>query len=215
MYLVVNLKTYREGTGRHAKEIAEAAAQVQEETGVRVAVAAQASDIHRASQAGAETLAQHVDPVEPGSNTGSTLAEAVREAGASGTLINHSEHRLKLADIDGALRAAERADLETIVCANNPRQSAAVDSLEPDYVAVEPPELIGSGTPVSQADPDVVRDAAEVVENAELLCGAGISSGRDVEAALNLGAEGVLVASGVVKAGSPREAMLDLVGGVD
>ncbi|MDY7082536.1 MAG: triose-phosphate isomerase, partial [Halobacteria archaeon] len=105
----------------------------------------------------------------------------------------------------------------TVVCANNPRQSGAVAMLEPDYVAVEPPQLIGTGTPVSKADPAIVENAVEEVEkvsNAELLCGAGISTGEDVEAAHELGAKGVLVASGVVKADSPKEAMLDLVTGV-
>ncbi len=216
MFLIVNLKTYAAGTGEKAREIGEAAVEVADETGARVVVSPQPSDIHRVAETGCETFAEHVDPVEPGSNTGSILAEGVAEAGATGTLINHSENRLKLADIDGSLRAAEREDLETVVCANNPRQSGAASVLEPDYVAVEPPELIGTGTPVSQADPGVVRDAAEAVEehsDADLLCGAGISSGEDVEAALELGAVGVLVASGVVKADDPKEAMLDLVTG--
>lgn len=214
MFVLVNLKTYREGTGREANRIAEAAVEVEEETGNRVAVAPQSSDLHRVANSGVETFAQHIDPIEPGSNTGGTLVEAVSEAGATGTLINHSERRLKLADIDNALLAAGRADLQTVVCANNAAQSAAVDALHPDYVAVEPPELIGTGTPVSKADPGVVREAAEAVENAELLCGAGITSGEDVTAARELGAEGVLVASGVVKAESPKSALLELVSGV-
>jgi triosephosphate isomerase len=86
--------------------------------------------------------------------------------------------------------------------------------LGPDAVAVEPPELIGTGTPVSKADPDIITDTVDRVSDVSevpVLCGAGITSGDDVEAARELGAEGVLVASGVVKAESPREAMLDLV----
>ncbi|MDY6765596.1 MAG: triose-phosphate isomerase [Halobacteria archaeon] len=214
MFLIVNLKTYAAGTGKKARDIGEAAREVEEETGTRVAVAPQATDIHRVADTGVETFAQHIDPISPGSNTGSTLAEAVSEAGATGTLINHSERRLKLADIDASIEAAKRQDLETVVCANNPRQSGAVSLLGPDYVAVEPPELIGTGTPVSKADPDVVRNAVEKVRevsDAKLLCGAGISTGEDVSAAIELGAEGVLVASAVVKADSPKEKMLDLV----
>jgi triosephosphate isomerase len=146
------------------------------------------------------------------------LAEAVADAGAVGTLLNHSERRLKLADVDGALRAAERTDLETCVCANNPVQIGAAASLGPDAVAVEPPELIGTGTPVSQADPEVVEGAVEAARRAsddvDVYCGAGISTGEDVTAARDLGATGVLLASGVAKAADPRAALEDLVSGI-
>jgi len=156
-----------------------------------------------------------VSPNAHGSHTGSTLAEAVDAAGAVGTLINHSERRLTLADIDAAVGAAERAGLETIVCANNPDQIAAAAALGPDAVAVEPPELIGTGTPVSKADPDVVEDAvaaaASVDPAVDVLCGAGISTGEDVLAADELGTDGVLLASGVAKAEDPRAALEDLV----
>lgn len=219
MFLLVNLKTYEAGTGESAVEVAEAARDVADETGARVAVAPQAADLRPVAETSVETYAQHVDGVGYGSNTGSVHAGAVAGAGATGTLLNHSERRLRLADIDSGLGAAREQGLETVVCANNPEQSAAVASLRPDYVAVEPPELIGTGTPVSKADPDVVRGAVDAVTNVAgdevpVLCGAGITSGEDVAEALELGAEGVLVASGVVKADDPREAMLDLVTGV-
>ncbi|WP_178917128.1 triose-phosphate isomerase [Natronomonas gomsonensis] len=210
MFVLVNLKAYP----CDPVEVAEAAAEVADATGVRIAVAPQAAHLDRVAETGVETWAQHVSPVEYGSHTGSTLAEAAADAGAIGTLLNHSENRLKLADIDASLRAAERADLETVVCANNPRQIAAVAALDPDAVAVEPPELIGTGTPVSKADPDIVTDsvdAAASVSDVPVLCGAGISTGEDLEAAAGLGAEGVLLASGVAKADNPKAALEALV----
>ncbi|QLD84502.1 triose-phosphate isomerase [Natronomonas halophila] len=210
MFVLVNLKAYP----CDPVAVAEAAAEVANDTGVRIAVAPQAAHLDRVAATGVETWAQHVSPVDHGSHTGSTLAEAAKEAGAVGTLLNHSENRLKLADIDGSVRAAERAGLETVVCANNPRQIAAAAALEPDAVAVEPPELIGTGTPVSQADPDIVTDSVEAaasVGDVPVLCGAGISTGEDLEAAGDLGAEGVLLASGVAKADDPKQALEDLV----
>jgi len=42
-----------------------------------------------------------------------------------------------------------------------------------------------------------------------ILCGAGITTGEDVAAALKLGTQGVLVASGIVKAKDPYKALLD------
>jgi len=211
MQIVVNLKAYP----CDPVEIATAARDVSEAAGVPIAVAPQAAHLERVAETGVETWAQHVSPIEHGSHTGSTLADAAAAAGATATLCNHSERRLTLADIDAALSAAERAGLETCVCANNPDQIGAVAALGPDAVAVEPPELIGTGTPVSQADPDVVTDAvaaAEAVDDSvSVYCGAGISTGEDLEAAGELGATGVLLASGVAKADDPEAAMEDLV----
>lgn len=209
--ILVNLKTYAEGTGGGAVRIAELCAEASEETGERIAVAPQAADLYRVSrETDAEVWAQHVDAVEPGSNTGHALPEAVRGAGAVGTLINHSERRLTLADAGGAVEWAREVGLETIVCSNDASTSAAASELEPDYVAIEPPELIGTGIPVSRAEPEIVEGAV-AVSDVPVLCGAGISTGEDVEAALSLGAEGVLLASGVVKADEPGEALRDLV----
>jgi triosephosphate isomerase len=207
MFVLINLKAYP----CDPLEVAEAAAEIAAETGVRIAVAPQAADIDAVAGTGVETWAQHVSPIEHGSHTGSTLAEAASRAGAEGTLLNHSENRLRLANIDASLRAAERADLETIVCANNPRQIAAAARLGPDAVAVEPPALIGTGTPVSKADPDIVTDSVEAAADVPVLCGAGISTGEDLVAAADLGAEGVLLASGVAKADDPRSALESLV----
>jgi triosephosphate isomerase len=211
MFVLVNLKAY---PCDHT-EVARAAAAVAEESGVRVGVAPQTAHLRAVAETGVETWGQHVSPVDHGSHTGSTLAAAVSEAGGTGTLVNHSERRLKLAAIDGSLAAADRAGLATVVCANNPDQVAAVAALGPDAVAVEPPELIGTGTPVSQADPGVVRDAVAAAEGVDpavdVYCGAGISTGEDVVAARELGADGVLLASGVAKAEDPGEALRSLV----
>ncbi|WP_262177960.1 triose-phosphate isomerase [Haloarcula laminariae] len=211
MFVLVNLKAYP----CDPIEVATAAADVADDSGVRVAVAPQAANIESVAETGVETWAQHVSPNEQGSHTGSTLAEAVADAGAVGTMLNHSENRLKLADIDASLDAADRVDLETIVCANNPEQIGAAAALGPDAVAVEPPELIGTGTPVSKADPDIVTGAvdaaARVDGDVDVLCGAGISTGEDLVSASDLGATGVLLASGVAKADDPRAALEDLV----
>jgi triosephosphate isomerase len=215
MFVLVNLKTYP----CDPVAVAEAAADVAAGTDARIAVAPEAADLRPVAEAladsPAEPFAQHVDPVEPGSNTGHALAETLADVGAVGTLCNHSERRLRLDRIDGAVDAADRVGLETVVCGNTPDQVAAAAALGPDAVAVEPPELIGTGTPVSAADPDIVEDAVAAVEavdpDVDVFCGAGISTGEDVVAARDLGAEGVLLASGVAKADDPRAALADLV----
>ena len=211
MFVLVNLKAY----DCDPLAIAEAIAAVRSGRDARLALAPQVANVERVADAGVETWAQHVSPVRAGSHTGSTLAAAVADGGAEGTLLNHSERRLRLAAIDEALEATMEVGLSTVVCANDPEQVAAAAALGPDAVAVEPPELIGTGTPVSKADPGVVRDAVEAAADVDaavdVYCGAGISTGEDVEAARELGAAGVLLASGVAKAADPAAALRDLV----
>jgi len=94
--------------------------------------------------------------------------------------------------------------------------TAAAAALNPDFVAVEPPELIGSGIPVSKAEPEVVENSVKAAKNinreVKVLCGAGITTHEDYVKALELGAEGVLLASGVVKAKDQKRALEELVG---
>jgi triosephosphate isomerase len=206
--IIVNFKTYLESTGKNAVELAKKAEKVNRETGFYVGVAPQLVDLKAVAEAvDIPVFAQHVDPIRPGGYTGHVLEEAVQEAGAAGTLINHSERQLKLSDIDEIVRITRQKGLMSIVCANNPTISAAVASLKPDMVAIEPPELIGTGIPVSKAQPQVVSGTVQLVKEVNekiiILCGAGISHGEDVSAALKLGTQGVLVASGIVKAKDP------------
>jgi triosephosphate isomerase len=206
--IIVNFKTYLEATGRKAVELAKQAEKVSKETGASIVVAPQFADVARVAEAvEIPVFAQHIDPIKPGSCTGHILVDSVKEAGAVGTLINHSERQLKLVDIDTAIRLAREKNLISCVCANNPSVSAAVAALKPDIVSIEPPELIGTGIAVSKAQPEIVTNTVKLVRevNTEvtILCGAGISHGEDVAVALKLGTQGVLVASGIVKAKDP------------
>ncbi|RLG98694.1 triose-phosphate isomerase, partial [Candidatus Bathyarchaeota archaeon] len=154
--IIVNFKTYSEATGRRALKLAEDAEKASLESGVCIAVAPQFVDIPPIVEAvEIPVFAQHIDPIKPGSHTGHILPEAVKEAGAVGTLINHSERRLKLADIDAAVKRARDVGLTSLVCTNNADVSASAAALKPDMIAVEPPELIGTGIPVSKAKPEV------------------------------------------------------------
>jgi len=212
--IIVNFKTYSEATGRRALKLAKDAEKASLESGACIAVAPQFVDIPSIVEAvEIPVFAQHIDPVKPGSHTGHILPEAVKEAGAVGTLINHSERRLRLADIDAAIKRARDVGLTSLVCTNNADVSASAAALRPDMIAVEPPELIGTGIPVSKAKPEVVTGTVELVKriNPEvvILCGAGITNRDDVSAAITLGTEGVLVASGIVKAKDPYKVMLE------
>ena len=214
--VILNFKTYLESTGKNALKLAIASQLVAEETGVNMVVAPQSLDIYSLSnEVKIPVFAQHVDAVNAGGHTGSTLIECVNEAGAVGSLINHSEQRMKLADIDVVVKKTIEKNMVSVLCTNNIETSAAAATLKPDFVAIEPPELIGSGIPVSKAEPEIVEGTVDIIHEINpkigVLCGAGISTGDDMKAALDLGAEGVLLASGIILADDPKEALLNLV----
>jgi len=206
--IIVNFKTYLESTGTRAVELAKQAEKASKETGTSIVVVPQFVDLAKiAETVEIPVFAQHIDPVKPGGYTGHVLAESVKEAGAIGTLINHSERQLKLSDIDAIIALTKEKGLISCVCANNPSVSAAVAAMNPNITSVEPPELIGSGISVSKAKPEIVTDTVKLVKQIDpkmtILCGAGISTAEDVSIALKLGTRGVLVASGIVKAKDP------------
>ena len=206
--IIVNFKTYLESTGNNAITLAKQAEKAAKETGACIVVAPQAVDLQKVAEAvEIPVFAQHIDPIKPGSSTGHILADAVKEAGAVGTLINHSERQLRLIDIDATIALCREKCLTSCVCANNPSVSAAVATLNPDITSMEPPELIGSGISVSKAKPEIISDTVNLVHQVNskmtILCGAGISTSEDVSIALKLGTKGVLVASGIIKAKDP------------
>jgi triosephosphate isomerase len=218
--IVLNEKAYVESVGEKGLELAKISEKVAAERGVSIAICPQQVELAKiASAVNIPCFAQHVDAVDPGSQTGFVTLESVKEAGAVGSLVNHSEHRLKIADIDFIINKAASIGLLTIVCTNNIAVSKSIAELKPYAIAVEPPELIGTGRAVSKVDPAIVEDTVKEVKRVDkecvVLCGAGVTNGEDVLAAVELGADGVLLASGVVKAKDPRAALIDLASGLE
>lgn len=214
--LIVNLKAYAQSFGEKAIEIARQAEKAWRETGILIGIAPNLLDLSSVAEAvDIPVFAQHVDPVSEGAHTGHIPPELIKEAGASGSLINHSERQVGLHHLGISISRLRELGLISVVCAPTPPESAAVAALSPDAVAIEPPELIGTGIPVSKAKPEVVQDSLRAVidvnPDVDLLCGAGITNGDDVRAAIKLGSYGVLVASAVAKSPDPYRKMRELV----
>jgi len=214
--ILVNLKTFKEGMGNRAHMIATAAQLVARETGATIGVAPGYIDLHPLCHHFAiPVYAQHVDGYEPGARTGHIPVEALKLAGAAGSLVNHSERRLTLAEIELSVRALQSHKMVAVVCSNNEITSAGAAALGPEYVAIEPPELIGSGISVSKANPEIIERSVAAVHavnpKVKVLTGAGIQSGECVKIAVDLGTDGVLLASSVVKSPDPAAVLRDLV----
>jgi len=217
--IVVNFKTYPEASGVKAVELAEACSRVATETGASIVIAPPMMDLaFVARSVDIPVFAQHLDSVASGSTTGHMTVENAKASGAKGTLVNHSERRLKMAEIHEVIDRCRMAGLATIVCTNNAAVSKAAAAMEPDFVAIEPPELIGGDVSVTTANPKIVSDTVSAIRkignDVRVLCGAGVKTGADVSKAIELGTDGVLLASGVVKSKDPRTTLMGLARGL-
>jgi triosephosphate isomerase len=204
--LVINFKNYEEVYDAGVVELAKAAQQVHKKFDISVVVCPPNPCLAEVSkQVSIPVFAQHVDLAKPGSSTGAIVPEVVKSIGVRGSLINHSERRLWASEgIKYRIDRLQSIGLISLACAQTPEEVSEIAKFGPDWLAVEPPELIGSGKAVSKVKPQIVTNSIVACRKAnpdvKLLCGAGIVTGEDVEAAVKLGAKGVLVASGIVKA---------------
>ena len=208
---VINFKTYPEASGKNAVKLAMICKKAADKKKASVLVAVQAGDIYEVAKTGIKTIAQHVDAAEPGRNTGFILAEDVKKNGAVGTLLNHSEHRLKFGLLKKTIKICRENNLIVIACASTPAEAGKISKLKPDYIAIEPAELIAGKISVSKAKPGVIAETVKKAGKIPVLCGAGIHAREDVKIAFKLGARGILVASGVVKAGNREKELNNLI----
>ena len=217
--IIVNFKAYPQVQGEGAIALAQACELVALETGAPIAVAPPMVSLSAVAAAvDIPVYSQSMDPKVPGSATGWVTADMIEATAAVGTLINHSEHQYDAETVQKCVVLAKECNLVTCVCANDIGAAKTLAAFSPDYIAVEPPELIGGDISVTTADPEIVSGTVDAVHSVNpgvsVLCGAGVKNGKDVRAALDLGADGVLLASGVVKAKDPEAVLRDLVSGL-
>ena len=212
--VVVNFKTYETAHGIAAEKLALFMESI--ETDARMIAVVSAFDLSAVVSVAPnlEVWTQHLDPISFGSNTGWLHPETAIQRGAKGTLINHAEHKVSIEHIAMLLDTVPEG-FTVCACAADIDEARALSALMPDYVAVEPPELIGGDISVTTADPEIVSSTArairEISEEVGILCGAGVKNGNDVLKAIELGTSGVLLASGVTKVEDAAQALKDLI----
>ena len=207
----IGLKGYRWGAA--AVELAVEADRLAADLGISVVYNPQAVDIPAVAAATSRILvfAQHMDPVPPGRGVGAVLAEALREAGAVGTLLNHSEKPMSLGAMAQAIERARAAGLATLVFADSPAEAAALAHLGPDIILAEPPELIATGRSAGTVMAGFVTETLAAVRAIDpgilVMSGAGVNGPDDVEAMIRLGLDGTGSSSGILRAPDPVAAM--------
>lgn len=207
---ITNFKTYESATGVKALELALLHQKIAKKYGVNFAVCPQAVDIWMiASEVDIPVFAHHFDAVTHGQFTGHIIPEALKIAGTDGSLLNHAEKRIPFDQIKASVARAKEVDFLTVVCASSVQEAGQIAELEPSAVAVEPPELIGGDISVSTASPQIISDSVAIAGKVPLIVGAGVKTGQDIKIALNLGAKGVLAASGIAKAPDPEKVLCE------
>jgi len=201
---IINCKNYEEIAGDKIIEFVKIAEKISKRYKIKIAVAPPQHLIGLVANSSIPILAQHVDNSKVGSTTGFIIPELLKKSKVSGSLINHSEHRISSDEISNLVLKLRELKMISVVCVKDVAEAKKYAKLNPDYIAIEPPELIGSGKAVSKERPELITKSADAVNSAKnktkLLCGAGIVSGQDVTKALELGSNGILVASGIIKA---------------
>ena len=201
---IINFKNYDNISGSKSLKLAKIATKISRKYKIKIAVCPPQNVLSEVTKTSIPVFAQHVDTAKAGSTTGYIVPELVRKSGASGSLINHSEHRISSKEIKEFVSRLKRLNMISVICVRNVDEARRYSKLNPNYIAIEPPELIGTGKAVSKEKPEIITKSVKAVKEAKnstrLLCGAGIISGDDVSRALELGARGILVASGIVKA---------------
>lgn len=213
--LIINFKNHPEIIGENSLKLANAAERVAKETGIRIIVSPPTPLLaFIASRISVPTYSQGVVNANSGQSTAAVIPEAVIASGAKGTLINHSEARLEMETIPSLVARTRSVGLEVCLCVRTPDEARRFAPLQPNYIAVEPEELIGTGRSVSKVRPELISRTVDAARDAgfkhDILCGAGITNGDDVQSSIKLGASGILVSSSVVKAADPYARLLEL-----
>ena len=214
--LIINLKTYKESSNKNAVKIAKICKKLEKKAkklDVEIILAPQLIDIKEVIAQKVRVYAQSIDYYDFGAHTGFVVPEILKELKVIGSIINHSEHRFEFSEIKKRIVKAKELGLETCICARNINDLKELVKLNPDFIAVEPQELIGGDISISTAKPQLITNSVKVKKNIPLLVGEGIKNKDDVKKSIELGAKGILVASGVIKAQNVKNAINDLLEG--
>ena len=201
---IINCKNYEEIAGEKIIKLAKIAEKISKKYKIKIAIAPPHHLIPLITKFRIIVLAQHLDDKKVGSTTGFMIPEIIKKSKIDGSIINHSEHRITESEIKNLVKRLKKLKLKTIVCVKNVSEAKKYAKINPTFIAIEPPELIGTGRAISTEKPQLITNSINAVQDAKnstkLLCGAGIVSAEDVSRAVELGSKGILVASGVIKA---------------
>lgn len=207
MLIVINFKNYKTG-----KQVLELAKKIEKYIPKAIVTVPAVNIKEIAEKTKLKVYAQHVSPFRKGSATGYVIPDAVKAAGAFGTLLNHSEHKIINSKLKEIVELSKKAKLKLIICTSNINEVRKIKSLKPYAIAFESPELISTGKSITKYNPKAIKEFVSVLKGTKIipLCGAGINSARDVLEAEKLGCKGVLIASAIANSKNPEKVLNEI-----
>jgi len=210
--ILINFKIYKETFGDRALELAEICKRVSQKSGVRIIPVVSALDAVRIKEKiGIEVFLQAVDEYSDGAKSGFVSPFQAEVLKIDGSLINHSEHKIKPGTVKKILENYPQ-NFKSVVCIGSLGQADGwAKDIKPDWIAYEPKEFIGNKEKsVASEKPDIIRKMVERYPNVPVLVGAGIHSKEDVAVSLKLGAKGVLISTFIMKAKDPEKELTEV-----
>jgi triosephosphate isomerase (TIM) len=212
---IINLKNYIETAGDNTLRIVKDAEMVSEKLDVEIIISPpQPSLALIAKQTKLKVISQHIDLKRHGASTGFYIAEIIEKVGAIGSLINHSEHGIKTEEVKQSIEKLKELNLLSFVCVKTLEELKVILKFEPDFIAIEPPELIGTQKSISSEKPFLIQKSNELIKQenngSKLICGAGINKSEDIKTAVENGASGILVSSSITRANNWYEKIFEL-----
>jgi len=214
--IIINLKTYKQTTKNNPTKLAQICQTISKKNKIKIALAPQTTDIQTTKQKNKKTpiYAQHFDTKKQGKNTGYTTIQAIKKAGATGSIINHSEHQIPLKEIQKTIKLAKQHKLNLIICTDNLKNTKKIAKLKPTAIAFEIPELIGGKKSITTTNPkkikQIIKETKKISKNTLVYCGAGIKTQKDTQKAIQLGIDGILISSGITKSKNPQKTLNQL-----
>lgn len=207
--ILINFKTYPESIGNKALILAKSIASAKNKD-YQVAIAPSMLTLREISRKiKIPVYAQHADNDSSGAQTGHILPSEIKDSGAKGVILNHSEKKIPHNILNKTIEACRKERLGVVICASSLSEIEDLAVLKPDFLAYEPKELIGGNLSVTKARPEIISKAVQTVKKispkTKILVGAGVHSRNDLKKALELDAEGVLMAHAVVRAKNPKK----------
>jgi triosephosphate isomerase (TIM) len=214
--IFVNYKSGQGAIGENALKLTEALKEAQEETSIKIIPVPHDFDFQACFEVWeGEMWAQNAD--RGYGDTGRNDPETLSDLGVSGVFLNHSEHKFeRWEDLELVVDDCRTFGLTSLVFGGTFDEMLKLAQLGPDFIAYEPPELVGSkDTSVARSKPEVIGEVAELAKrnNIPLIVGAGVKDVSDVEVCVRLGASGIAISSAIVNAEDPKAAVLELAGG--
>lgn len=203
--IVLNFKNYKEG-----KEVLTFAKKIDNKCVIAAVPSPYISEVVKKTKL--IVYAQHIDNKSTQRDTGFLALKQIKKAGASGSIINHSEHKIPLKEIKEIIKESKKEKLNIICCVSNLREVEEIKKLKPFAIAYEDEKLIATSKSITDHNPIQILKFVKLLKGTKIfpLCGAGINTKEDVENSIRLGCKGVLIASAIMNSKNPKKFLLEL-----